>query len=271
MTNELKDVKTEQEKQDLRLKLFCIKDSDDEIKLKIVMTNALKVLLKSLTIDETEKVDLTRYDIFNSLNNEDSNDLRSYNKIIIQNPSDMDKVFTKKRQKELIALNEQVNIERYKVKSAFYNSMTSDYKQILFIKKLIDDGSIELKIYQLGTLDNFSEYLKGCIADIFKGLKNLNFKQEIILKPMGKDEFKDVDKALKHSVKEYEKKRKEQERVESMSDAINEAISNNSYQDDDDMCRCSDCDDVLETYTDNNGVIRCRGCENYIFNTRTRE
>ena len=162
-------------------------------------------------------------------------------------------------------------MDRYKVKSAFYNSMNSDYKQILFNKKLIDDGSVELKIYQLGTLDSFSENLKSCIADVFKSLKNLNFKQEIILKPMDKDDFKSLNKALQHNIKESDKTKAERERIESMRDEINEAVENNTYCDDDnaEIVRCNSCDTEISTYTDGFGVIRCHSCDSFIFDTNS--
>lgn len=253
--------------QQLKIHLYSIeeKTDSDNVNLRIEITPTLRDVLKSLTINEIEKLDLSTYDLFNDLNNNDKNVLRDF-KIYIKSKSqkEIDNSFSKAKQKELNALLDKMTLERYKVKSVFYGSIFSNYKDFLFIKDLLDKCKIDLPIYQVGSLNTFTEHLKNSIRDIFNSLRNLNFNQEISLKPLDDKKLESVNKAIQERITIAQQERERQLQNRELP------YTENS----DGILECNHCGneinlnngDGLINDTDDNGSLHCVECGFWISN-----
>ena len=76
--------------------------------------------------------------------------------------------------------NKKVKLQRYKVKSWLYNSLGSDFKDLMFLTELIDNGETIIKCDNLNVLNNIST---GMRENIIKAsnfiLKNNGFQTTV--------------------------------------------------------------------------------------------
>jgi hypothetical protein len=247
------------EPQQLKIHLYSIKDkpTSDNVNLRIEITPTLRDVLKSLTINELDKINLLNFNLFNDFNSNDKNNINCYINFMktTHTPTEINKAFTKEKQKELNELLKKTSLDRYKVKSIFFNSMCSIYKEFLFIKDLLDKCKLDLPIYQVGNLNHFSEQLKDSIRDIFNSLRNLNFNQEISLKPLDDKKLESLNKAIQERITLAQQEREQQQR-------------NRIYTDDDGNERCHNCGEITENNChedeNNTDILYCDNCDSRI-------
>ena len=76
--------------------------------------------------------------------------------------------------------NKKVKLKRYKVKSWLYNSLGNNYKDLMFLKELIDTGKTIIKCDNLNVLNTISSEMRENIIKASNFiLKNNGFKTTV--------------------------------------------------------------------------------------------
>lgn len=79
--------------------------------------------------------------------------------------------------------NKKVDLERYKVKSWLLNSLSGEYKELLFLKPLIDAGETTIKCDNLNVLNSIASDMRENIIKASNFiLKNNGYKTTIKIK-----------------------------------------------------------------------------------------
>jgi hypothetical protein len=75
-----------------------------------------------------------------------------------------------------------INFQRYKVKSILYGCLYQDYKDVLFIKELVENGEYSFKFRTLETLEKFKTCFKENLFSLLKNILSADLEQSVLYK-----------------------------------------------------------------------------------------